>query len=135
VAGRDWTTRCVHRKPAHAGISLFLFSQQSLLREYRHLAVFCVQFGGTFVDAVANMEKRLGNAFSLTLLRELRGLATPETREKILPVMASDYVSAKVFRKAVENTLEDMWVDWHWSMAPDTLIHPTKRMPFHPLVC
>ena len=78
------------------------------------------------------MEKRLGPSFSLTLLRDLRGLATPESREKVLPIMASDAVSVKTFRKVVDDAIQNMWVDWHWTMAPDTLIHPTKRMHLIP---
>jgi hypothetical protein len=117
--------------PADAGnppVSLFA-TQAALLKEYRHLAVCCVQLGATFVDAVANMERRMGNAFSLSLLRELRSLATPESRERIVSFMASDGVSAKTFRKAVEDTVLEMWVGWHWAAAPDSHIHPTKRVP------
>ena len=64
------------------------------------------------------MEKRLGSALSLTLLRELRGLAMPESRERVLPVMASEAVSIKVFHKTVEETIFDMWVGWHWTIMP-----------------
>ena len=91
--------------------------------------VFCVEFDGAFVEAVANMEKRLGAAFSLTLLRHLRSLATKEARAKMLPIMTHDAVTKKMFQRGVDDAVEAMWVDWHWSMAPDTHIHPTKSMP------
>ena len=102
--------------------------QANLLKEYRHLAVCCAQLGLAFVDAVVNMEVRLGGAFSLSLLRELRGLATPASRARVVSVMASDGVSATTFRTAVADIVHQMWVDWHWTTAPDTLIHPTKRV-------
>ena len=67
----------------------------------------------------------------MTLLRDLWELATPESWEKVLPVMATDVVTAKTFRKIVDDTIQTLWIDWHWTMAPDSLIHPTKRMPLH----
>lgn len=132
VGGVGQTPRCA--KPSNARPRVPPsppLLQTALLKDYRHLVVFCIQFGDTFVDAVANLEKRLGSAFSMTLLRDLRGLATPESREKVLPVMASDAVTAKTFRKVVDDAITNLWIDWHWTMAPDTLIHPTKRMPLH----
>ena len=87
----------------------FLFlSQKALLKEYCHLAVCCLQLGATFVDAVANMGKRMGGSFSLSLLRELRSLATPATCARMVTIMARDGVCAKSFRKAVEDTVHEM---------------------------
>ena len=78
------------------------------LREYHHLAVFCKQFFSTSVEAVVNTETWLGADFSLNLLRELCGLATLESREKLITVMSS-----VVFRRAMKDTIEDMCVEWH----------------------
>ena len=90
------------------------------------------------MDAVVNMEVRLGGAFSLSLLRELRGLATPASRTRVVSVMASDGVSdgvsASTFRTAMADIIHEMWVNWHWTTAPDTHIHPTKRV-FPSLCC
>ena len=80
------------------------------------------------MNAVVNMEVRLGSAFSLSLLRELRGLATLASWARIVSVMASDGVSAITFRTAVADIIHEMWVDWHWTPAQETHIHHTKRV-------
>ena len=92
------------------------------------MAVFCTQLGFTFVGTMSNMEKRIGNTFSLSLQCELRGLAMPATQGRLIPAMASGGVSVKNFRKGVEETVQEMSVDWHWTMAPDSHIHPSKHM-------
>ena len=113
---------------AAADCVLFIFSQRELLKEYRHLVLWANQYGEAVSEAVLNMERNI-HTVTFNLLRDLRGIMTPNARDMVLPVMNAATVTLKAFKKAVQEAQHAMWADWHWHQAPDDVIHPTKSMP------
>ena len=124
-----WTHRFVFLLGAAAAdCVLFIFSQHELLKEYRHLVLWANQYGEAVSEAVLNMERNIHTAVTFNLLRDLRGIMTPNARDMVLPVMNAATVTLKAFKKAVQEAQHAMWADWHWHQAPDDVIHPTKSM-------
>ena len=63
---------------------VLFFSQRDLLKEYRHLVLWANQYGEAVSEAVLNMERNI-HTVTFNLLRDLRGIMTPNARDMVLP--------------------------------------------------
>ena len=85
------------------------------------------QFGEQFLDAIKLLETRWPGLTPHTL-NDLRSLLTPEARADVLPTLSKDNLTTQMLHTRCEEVRRRMWLSWHWSLAPDELLHPSRRM-------
>ena len=67
-------------------------------------------------------------------IKHLRGIQTPEKRVEMMKYMQrEDFVSTQLGAKASSLQL-DCWCSWHWAVAPENAIHPSRRVLPNPLL-
>ena len=105
--------------------------QTNANHQYSFLVRWLDQFGEAFLQAIQKLEARWP-AVTAHSFNDLRALLTEEARVELFPTLGRDDLTPSMLREKVELERRKMWLRWHWQLAPDSVLHPTRSMPAHP---
>ena len=79
------------------------------------------------MTSLDNFEK-MDTPVTINQLKFLQGLYEPSILQRVAADMSTPKTNIKEIEDRASAYQKQQWINWHWGVVPDSVIHPTQSM-------